>query len=350
MNDSTRVRVLVVDDSPFMRRAVRRMLERSPQIEVAGEAADGVAAVEQVLLLRPDVVTLDVKMPVMDGLTALQQIMKRCPTPVVMLSYVTGAGGDETLRALELGAVDFIDKSTAAGAMEIGVIAEELVSKVLVAARVNVDKLGGCQVGQSLPSSAVTIGDESAEILLIGTSTGGPSALQEILSKLPASSPLPILIVQHMPVGFTRSLAERLDRLSPLTVVEATEGDLLRPGQVYIAKAGFHLLLQRQRGKLRLHLAKEPADVLHRPSVDLLFSSAAEVLADKVVAVVLTGMGRDGAAGARAIKAAGGRVIVESEESAIVFGMPRAVMEEVAVDGILPLQSVAKSLASLFPE
>jgi two-component system, chemotaxis family, protein-glutamate methylesterase/glutaminase len=193
------------------------------------------------------------------------------------------------------------------------------------------------------------MGGESSEILLIGTSTGGPSALQEVLGKLPPNFPLPILVVQHMPVGFTRSLAERLDRLSSLSVAEATDGDLLQAGHVYIAKAGFHLLLQRQGKKLRLRLEQEPADALHRPSVDLLFASAAAVMGDKVFALVLTGMGRDGAEGARAIKNAGGRVMIEAEESAIVFGMPRAVMEEVTVDGIVPLGGVAETLTALFP-
>ncbi|HEU0264573.1 MAG TPA: chemotaxis response regulator protein-glutamate methylesterase, partial [Geobacterales bacterium] len=331
-SDMDRVRVLVVDDSPFMRRALRKMLERSPYIRVVGEAANGALAIEQVEALRPDVVTMDVKMPVMDGLTALQRIMCKCPTAVVMLSSVTGAGGEQTLRALEMGAVDFIDKSAADGAMEIGVIADELVSKVLMAAQVDVRKLASCQEEHgAAPLPAVKIQPKVSELLLIGTSTGGPSALQEILGKLPASFPLPILVVQHMPVGFTRALAERLDRLSQLEVAEATDGETLQPGHAYIAKAGFHLLVQRQGGKLRLKLDQEPEDTLHRPSVDLLFASAAEAVGERVFAVVLTGMGRDGAEGARAIKGAGGRIIVESEESAIVFGMPRAVMEEVSV-------------------
>ncbi|HEU0264127.1 MAG TPA: chemotaxis protein CheB, partial [Geobacterales bacterium] len=257
---------------------------------------------------------------------------------------------EQTLRALEMGAVDFIDKSAADGAMEIGVIADELVSKVLMAAQVDVRKLGGCQEEHGVSSPlAVKIKPKSTELLLIGTSTGGPSALQEILGKLPASFPLPILVVQHMPVGFTRALAERLDRLSQLEVAEATDGDTLQPGHAYIAKAGFHLLVQRQGGKLRIKLDQQPEDTLHRPSVDLLFASAAEAVGERVFAVVLTGMGRDGAEGARAIKGAGGRIIVESEESAIVFGMPRAVMEEVSVDGVLPLSVVAETLLSIFP-
>lgn len=345
---SGKIKVLVVDDSAFVRRAIIRMFEQSPDIQVIDVASDGAMAVELIKKLRPDVVTLDIQMPVLDGLSALEQIMKECPTPVIMLSSLTGKGGDKTLKALELGAVDFIDKSAAGGPMDIAAIARELTAKIMVAARVDLQKLR-CSEGEK----ATPVGRHAAapatdtEVVAIGTSTGGPPALQAILGKIPANFPCPILIVQHMPMGFTTSLAERLDRLSALCVGEARDGERLQPGKAYLAPAGRHMKIRRVAGELQIWLDTEPENSLHRPSVDTLLESVATVCGRKCLAFVLTGMGKDGSVGAQAIKKGGGRVVVESEETAIVFGMPKAVMETVAVDAVIPLYDVADTIIKL---
>lgn len=339
---SSKIRVLVVDDSAFVRRAIIRMFEQSTEILIIDVASDGEMALDLVKKLRPDVVTLDVQMPVLDGLQALERIMNECPVPVIMLSSLTGKGGDKTLKALELGAVDFIDKSSAGGSMDISGLARELTAKIKIAARIDLKKLKTVEIsGYVAKAVPLTTRLTDTEIVMIGTSTGGPPALQAILTKVPANFPCPILVVQHMSVGFTAPLAERLDRLCPLRVKEAQDGDKLEAGTVYIAPAGKHLKVCRRSGKLLALLDNFPDNVLHKPSVDVLFSSVAGVSGRKCLAFVLTGMGRDGAVGAQDIKEAGGRVVVESEETAIVFGMPKAVMEAVKVDRSAPLYRVA---------
>jgi len=343
-----KIRVLVVDDSAFIRRAIIRMFENSPDIRIIDVAADGEMAIELIKRLRPDVVTLDVQMPVLDGLAALERIMKECPTPVIMLSSLTGKGGDKTLKALELGAVDFIDKASAGGPMDFSGVARELAGKIMVAAGINLDKLTSqTQKEQAADKTAALPACSEMEVVLIGTSTGGPPALQTILGNLPAGFPCPILIVQHMPVGFTASLAERLDRISRASVKEARDGETLRPGTVYIAPGGRHLKILRNGAELHVRLDDAPEQSLHRPSVDVLLESAAAVCGGKCLAFVLTGMGKDGAAGAQAVKKHGGKVIVESEETAIVFGMPKAVMEAVNVDGAIPLHQVTEYMIKM---
>jgi len=346
--EQQKIRVLVVDDSAFVRRALIRMLDNHPLIQVVDVASDGEMAISLVKKLRPDVVTLDIRMPILDGLSALKRIMAESPTPVIMLSSLTEKGGENTLKALELGAVDFIDKSAAGGPMDITGIANELVAKILVAAKVEMSKL------QTSPREAKTdrtsrphIASAGTELVLIGTSTGGPPALQQVLTALPAGFPCPILIVQHMPVGFTASLAERLDRMCALNVKEAEEGESLVGGTAYIAPAGHHLKVAREGGVLRARLDLEPKTALHRPSVDTLLETAATACGAKCLAAVLTGMGRDGAVGAAALAMAGGRIVVESEESAIVFGMPKAVLEAVKTATSVPLYNVAKTLLDM---
>jgi two-component system chemotaxis response regulator CheB len=346
-HDNKQIRVLVVDDSAFIRRAVIKMFEGNPDIRVIDVASDGEMAIGLIKKLRPDVVTLDIKMPVLDGLAALARIMKECPTPVIMLSSLTERGGENTLKALELGAVDFIDKTTTGGPMDLSGLARELTAKILIAARVDLVKLqqgGITRTTVALQQKWVT--EKGTDLVLIGTSTGGPPALQAVLSKIPADFPCPILVVQHMPVGFTASLAERLNRLCPLPVKEAEDGEDVESGRVYLAPAGRHMKVVRCGSKLRMVLDTDPTDALHRPSVDTLFESAA-ALGSNCLAVVLTGMGKDGAAGAKAIKSNGGRVIVEAEETSIVFGMPKAVLESVNVDGNVPLYRVAETILKM---
>lgn len=324
------------------------MFENSSDIRIIDVAANGEMAIDLIKKLRPDVVTLDVQMPVLDGLSALERIMKECPTPVIMLSSLTGRGGDNTLKALELGAVDFIDKAAAGGSMDFTGITRELASKIMVAAAIDLGKLTAAApkpAPAAGPSAFSAFSD--TEVVLIGTSTGGPPALQTILCNIPASFPCPILIVQHMPVGFTASLAERLNRISRIEVKEAVNGEPLRPGVAYIAPGGSHLKLGRSGSALYARLDDKPDNSLHRPSVDALLESAAIVCGSKCLAFVLTGMGKDGAGGAQMIKRCGGKVIVEAEETAIVFGMPKAVMDVVKVDGVVPLHQVATHMITI---
>jgi two-component system, chemotaxis family, protein-glutamate methylesterase/glutaminase len=337
-----KIRVLVVDDSAFVRRALIRMFEMHSEIRIIDVAADGVMALDLVKKLQPDVVTLDVKMPVLDGLSALSKIMNECPTPVIMLSSLTERGGENTLKALELGAVDFIDKTSAGGPMDISALAGELTAKILIAARVDVNKLKGKrqETAVSMPLPVMTARG-GTELVLIGTSTGGPQALQHVLSKIPESFPCPILVVQHMPIGFTASLAERLNRICAINVKEALDGEPIQQGYVYIAPAGTHLKITRHGPGLQVKLDPAPENALHRPSVDALLESAAEICGKNAIAFILTGMGKDGSSGAKAIKKAGGKVYVESEETSIVHGMPKAAMDSVQVDGAIPLYEVA---------
>jgi two-component system, chemotaxis family, protein-glutamate methylesterase/glutaminase len=264
-----------------------------------------------------------------------------------MLSSLTGRGGEQTLRALELGAVDFIDKSSAGGVMDLSNLLNELTSKIMVAARIDLKKLlSHFEKVRICPEKqpAGTLSD--SEAVFIGISTGGPPALQSILSAIPATFRVPIFIVQHMPVGFTASLAARLNKTCAISVKEAEDDEIALPGTAYIAPGGKHLKIKRSPddGGIRTSLDLLPSDTLHKPSVDVLFQSAAEVAGDKAVAFVLTGMGKDGVVGASAIKEAGGRIFAESEATSVVFGMPKAVIETVKVDGVVPLYSVADTM------
>lgn len=332
------IRVLIVDDSSFVRQALGRMLSTDPEIQIAGTAVDGKDAVEKVLALRPDVVTLDVKMPRMGGLEALRRIMAQCPTPVLLLSSLTGEGADTTLRGLELGAMDFVDKSSVQGHMDLFGLAEELKLKVRALAGARRSRLGPLATLPVLGAALTPLRRErGAEVVVIGTSTGGPPALQSIVPRLPPELAAAVLVVQHMPVGFTRSLAERLAARSPMPVREAEDGELLRPGQVLIAPAGLHMKVRRRGEGVRVVLDEEPRSALHRPSVDVLMTSVAHVYGARALGVVLTGMGSDGVEGLRAIRQAGGRTLAESEESCVIYGMPKAAVEAGVVDQSLPL-------------
>ena len=338
------IRVLVVDDSAFVRQALTRMLSAAPGIEVVGTAVDGQDGVEKVLLLRPDVVTLDVKMPRLGGLEALQQIMDRCPTPVLLLSSQTSEGADITMRGLELGAMDFIDKSSVQGNMNLLNLSRDLVARVRALASVPRSRLVQSLPGPVLPPPQPRRAASPAELVVIGTSTGGPPALQQIIPRLPAPFPSTILVVQHMPVGFTRSLAERLDQRSLLPVREAEDGEPLVPGLVLIAPAGRHMKLRRRGQQARVWLDDEPAAALHRPSVDVLMAAVARIYGPRALGIVLTGMGTDGVEGLRAIRAAGGRTLAESEESCVIFGMPKAALEAGVAERAVALPRMADEI------
>ena len=290
-------------------------------------------------------VTLDIKMPRMGGLEALRRIMTECPVPVLLLSSLTSEGGEITLRGLELGALDFVDKSSVRGHMNLLELAEELKAKVRALARVPRDKVHAldgalAEVRAPLPAPHA----RGAEVVVIGTSTGGPPALQAIIPKLPPGLSSAILVVQHMPVGFTRSLADRLASRSALPVREAQDGDSVAPGTVLIAPAGRHMKVQRRGPGARIWLDDEPRAALHRPSVDVLMASVAKAYGARSLGVILTGMGSDGVEGLRAIRQTGGRTFAESEESCVIYGMPKAAVEAGVVDRSVPLARMADEI------
>lgn len=339
------IRVLVVDDSAFVRQALVRMLGSAPDIEIVGTAVDGKDGLEKALALQPDVVTLDIKMPRMGGLEALRRIMNECPVPVLLLSSLTSAGGEITLRGLELGALDFVDKSSVQGHMNLLDLAEELKAKVRALARVPRDRvhpIDGLNPEPRTPAPATHPG--GAEVVVIGTSTGGPPALQAIIPKLPPGLPSAILVVQHMPIGFTRSLADRLHSRSAVPVREAEDGESVAPGVVLIAPAGRHMKVRRRGPVTRVWLDEEPRSALHRPSVDVLMASVAKAYGPRSLGVVLTGMGSDGVEGLRAIRQTGGRTFAESEESCVIYGMPKAAVEAGVVDRSVPLARMADEI------
>ena len=338
------VRVLVVDDSAFARKVIREMLSRSPYVDVVGTARDGAEALEMVEQLKPDVVTCDLVMPRMDGAVFVREQMRRRPVPVLIVS-IAEQDAEQALAALEAGAVDFVQKPTALASDDLLRIREDLIEKVKAAAAAPLASLiPEPQPQIQLPEPARSHPARIAAVV-IGISTGGPQALRALLPQFPADFPVPIAMVLHMPVGFTALYAAKLDELSMLTVREAQEGDEMRPGLALLAQAGRHLVLRRnEAGNVTAHLARQPIDSLHRPSVDVLFQSAAEVYGDRTLAVVMTGMGSDGRQGAAWIKAQGGMVLTEHEQSCVIYGMPRSVVEAGLSDAAVPLDRLAQTI------
>ncbi|HEY1191596.1 MAG TPA: chemotaxis response regulator protein-glutamate methylesterase [Gemmata sp.] len=341
MNDI--VRVLIVDDSAYVRKAVRQMLTRSPFLEVVGSARDGEEALDQVALLDPDVVTLDLNMPRSDGLDFLKKQMAKRPVPVIVLSAASESG-ELAVQALDAGAVAVVQKPTALATEKVFEIADHLIAtvKAVSAARVTAPPSGSA-LRAALPAAAPR--PTRTDVVVIGVSTGGPQALKRIVPRFPADFPVPIALVLHMPIGYTELFARSLGDVSRVPVSEAREGDLFRPGAVLLAPAGYHLsCVRRGDGAVAVRLGLRPLDTPHRPAVDVLFRSAAEVYGDRALGVVLTGMGSDGTAGAAWIKAQGGRVFTEAEESCVVYGMPRAVAEAGLSDRAVPLDQMAEAI------
>jgi two-component system chemotaxis response regulator CheB len=336
-------RIFVVDDSAFVRKALTRVLRAEPGLQIVGEAASGAEALGKIPEADPDVVTLDVAMPGMDGQQVLRALLRWKPTlKVVMLSAHTREGAEATIEALASGAVDFLDKTTF-NLMDLDTLRREVIEKLKVWRSVESDGNGRKRkFAAATPASLVAAA--RCELCVIGASTGGPIALQRILERMPAGFPLPIAIVQHMPAGFTRPFAERLNRLSLLQVSEAAEGDRLRPGRVLLAPAGRHL---RITGNLAAVLAASPADAKHIPSIDVTMKSAVRARPGRVLGILLTGMGDDGAEGMATIRASGGFTIAESEASCVVYGMPRAAEQRGAVDSMLPLPEIISFLEGL---
>lgn len=330
-----RIRVLVVDDSTTIRAILRRLLDNTGDIHVVGSAADGAQALEAIERLQPDVVTLDVEMPNLDGLQTLEILLQRHPVPVVMCSSLTSEGAAATIRALELGAVDFIEKPSI-GALD-GTLAATLAEKVRHAAQAHVRR----RTSDGGHAPRAFRGSWQDRILLIGASTGGPSAIREVVTSLPPDFGLPVVIVQHMPPGFTRSFAERLNALGPLPVAEAEPGMPLEAGRALLAPGGYHLEFDAAR---RAVLSDGPTEEGVRPCVNITMESIARLPFADPLAVILTGMGRDGRRGAALVREAGGTVIAEDASTCVVYGMPRAVVEAGLADEVLPRDRIASAV------
>ncbi|MDZ8051180.1 MAG: chemotaxis response regulator protein-glutamate methylesterase [Aulosira sp. ZfuVER01] len=340
------VRVLVVDDSAYIRKVIKQMLSRNPLIEVVGIARDGKEALELVEQLHPDVVTTDLIMPTMNGVEFLREQMKRCPVPTIVVS-ITDENTEMALEALDAGAVDFVQKPTALATEKVLEISDELIQKVQAATNVRLPKLATIPTSRATVSPLVRTRNKlrAVDIVVIGISTGGPQALNFLIPQLPQNLSVPVAIVLHMPVGYTQMYADRLNEISPLKVIEAQEGDVVEAGVVLIAPAGRHLSFIRQaNGTVVTHLDFRPFDMLHRPAVDVLFQSTAEVFGDRVLGVVMTGMGSDGKKGAAWIKAQGGLIFTEAESTCVVYGMPRSVDEADLSDKSVPLNQMATAI------
>ncbi len=360
------VKVLVVDDSGFFRRRVSEILSADPDIQVVGTATNGREAIDQAQALKPDVITMDYEMPMMDGITAVRNIMQSCPTPVLMFSSLTHEGARVTLDALDAGAVDYLPKNFEDISRNPEKVKALLCEKVHTIARSNrrfstfsppsaptaaaPAARGAAPALASRPSPASPAATSSAaapkrksyKLVAIGTSTGGPVALQRVLTQLPASFPAPIVLIQHMPAAFTKAFAERLDKLCRITVKEAEDGDLLRPGLALLAPGGKQMMVDA-RGVVKILPGDERLN--YKPCVDITFGSAAKSFSDKVLAVVLTGMGADGREGARLLKQSGSQVWAQDEASCVIYGMPMAVVKANLADAVYGLDDIGRHLA-----
>lgn len=391
---------MIADDSAFMRKVLSDLFQKQPDFEVAGTAADGRDTISKVKSLKPDLVTLDVNMPVMDGINALAVIMRECPTPVVMISSLTQKGTDATVKALSLGAVDFISK-VGGSISKIDTIEAEILGKCRDAAQAKVRGIGGNPARKDSPSSqgppimrridlpqrsglklspqqeqqssatglakrqnpllqrraraeakaggsdppvsASFGGSGGNKLVAIGTSTGGPQALQKVITRLPGNLPCGVVVVQHMPAGFTKSLADRLDSISAISVKEAENDEVVQPGHVYIAPGNYHLRVAPSGSQRKILLSQEPPVGNHRPAVNVMYDSVAQ-FGRNLVAVIMTGMGCDGCEGMKKIKSNGGYSIAQNEETSVVYGMPKAVVDAGLADEVQPLESIAKAI------
>jgi two-component system chemotaxis response regulator CheB len=339
-----KTRVVVVDDSALVRSLLSGLINREIDMECVGAAADPLAARELIRSVNPDVITLDVEMPRMDGIDFLSRLMRLRPTPVVMVSTLTERGAEVTLRALELGAVDFVAKPRIGVAEGLQRLADDITDKIRIAARAQVRRLAGATPAEPgttpAPVAVAPMGRLSTEkLIFIGASTGGTEATKAVLMELPADSPA-ILITQHMPPGFTTSYAKRLDSLCQIRVKEATDGERLLPGHAYLAPGGFHLSVERSGANYVARVRDGEAVNRHKPSVELLFESAARVVGPNALAVMLTGMGADGAQAMRVMRDAGSYNICQDEASCVVFGMPKQAIAAGAVHDVLPLRDI----------
>ncbi|MGY2339912.1 protein-glutamate methylesterase/protein-glutamine glutaminase [Pseudomonas sp. SDO5532_S415] len=369
------VKVLVVDDSGFFRRRVSEILSADSNIQVVGTATNGKEAIDQALALKPDVITMDYEMPMMDGITAVRHIMQRCPTPVLMFSSLTHEGARVTLDALDAGAVDFLPKNFEDISRNPEKVKQLLCEKILSISRSNrrvsaysvpapvatpapapapssLGSYGGSAPARPAPApmparthvatpSSPAPKRKAYKLVAIGTSTGGPVALQRVLTQLPANFPAPIVLIQHMPAAFTKAFAERLDKLCRISVKEAEDGDILRPGLALLAPGGKQMMIDG-RGAVKILPGDERLN--YKPCVDITFGSAAKSYGDKVLAVVLTGMGADGREGARLLKQGGSSIWAQDEASCVIYGMPMAIVKAELADAVYSLDDIGKHL------
>ena len=342
-NTNSAIRVLIVDDSAFMRTAISRMIASDPNISIVGTAGSGIEALQKIPSLNPDVITLDVQMPGLDGLQTLSRIMAEFPRPVIMVSSLTLKDAETTFSALAAGAFDYVPKELSSTSLNILHLQNDLIAKIKAAAESGLrrDALGIPRK----PARAVNIPMREASlsapaIVAMGVSTGGPKALQEILPLLPADLMVPILVVQHMPAGFTEPFARRLDSLCAVSVCEAKHGEIIQPGVVYIAPAGTHLTVDRGSSRTAVCLSDKPENQLHVPSVDVMMHSVASAFRSLAMGIIMTGMGSDGAQGMKAIHREGGFTVGQDEPSCTVYGMPRACAELRILDRVVPLSEI----------
>lgn len=343
------VSVLIVDDSAFMRKAIQGVLEKDSRIEVVATAYNGLVALEKIRKYKPDVVTMDIEMPKMDGLTALKHIMEEMPCPVIMISSLTTEGAEATLKALELGAVDFVPK-VAGDREEFAHAAHVLQEKVVNVARkaVVLQRKPSAQPASAARKSSVASrpvrSGVKRDIVAIGVSTGGPPAVQKILSQLPEEFPAGILIAQHMPAAFTGPFAKRLDKVSALHVKEAQGSEEFRPGNVYVAPGGKHVTLQQSGARLQVKVQEEPKEALYKPSANELMESVGLTLGHRALGVILTGMGSDGKEGMKILKNKGGRALAQSDTTCVVYGMPKAIVDGGLADEIIDIDDMAEAI------
>jgi two-component system chemotaxis response regulator CheB len=345
MDSHRSIKVLVVDDSAFMRKTISAILNEAEDIEVVATARDGLEAVQKVTDYHPDVVTLDIEMPRLEGLQTLGYIMSECPTPVVMLSAYTESGGEMTMKALEYGAVDFVCKPSGPISLDLKKVAIELVNKVRTAAHVDVSRLRFLEYeklerNEASPETLIA----GRMVVMIASSTGGPRALYEVLPKLPGDLPAAVLVVQHMALGYTKSMAERLNQVCELNVKEAEDGDVVLAGHAYLAPGGYHMVVINKEGKEVIQLHQGPARNSVRPAADVTMESVSKIFGGQSIGVVLTGMGHDGTQGALMMKKKGGKILVEDSSTCVVFGMPKSVIEAGAADEIYPLDAMAAQI------
>jgi two-component system chemotaxis response regulator CheB len=353
MNNMTKTRVVVVDDSALVRSLLAEIINRQPDMECVGAAPDPLVAREMIRELNPDVITLDVEMPRMDGIDFLGKLMRLRPMPVVMVSTLTERGADVTLRALELGAVDFVAKPKIGVADGLKLLAQDITDKVRIASKARMHRAaplaaanpsGKPAAGAEAPRPVVSIGRLSTEkIIFIGASTGGTEATKEVLMNLPADCPA-VVITQHMPPGFTKSYAARLDGMCKVRVAEARDGERILPGHAYIAPGGFHLSVERSGANYIARVVDGEPVNRHKPSVEVLFKSAARVVGPNALGLMLTGMGADGASAMKEMRDAGSFNLAQDEASCVVFGMPREAIASGAVHEVLPLTQIAAKL------
>lgn len=358
MTISRKIKVLVIDDSAFMRKTLSFMLESAGDIEVVATAKNGLEGFELIRTHQPDVVTLDFEMPGLNGLETLDKIMKDFPVPVLMVSSFTTEGADVTIKALSLGAVDFLPKEPSAVASGVMKIKDELIDKIRniykqtsIATRLK--RISNITVGERKTTTKTIQAKDwipafDIKAILIGISTGGPLSLQKVIPHLHAHLPVPIVIVQHMPPMFTNSLAERLNKLSELTVIEAADNDLLESSKVYFAPGGKHLFVSQTSGRVSIKISDSPDNTLYKPCVDVTLNSMIDVFGKNVLPIIMTGMGKDGLEAVKRLKRIGGYAFAQDEDSSVVYGMPRAIIDNELADLILPLDKIAYQINKIF--